>query len=135
VLLDEQEKRPQRGGELRPLIRTPEGTGRSPVGSPPLRSTPSSADESKRPDRESFPERPGNRTSGLENGRFAAHISEMTKPFRTRLLEVRVIALKPDRWEWQVCESDTPIAWGYETMRETAQTKGDDALFHLLSAG
>jgi len=27
VLLDEQEKRPQRGGELRSLIRTPEGKG------------------------------------------------------------------------------------------------------------
>ena len=91
--------------------------------------------KSKKPEPVCGAVKPRLRTSRLENGRFAAHIPEMTKPFRTRLLEVRVIALKPDRWEWQVCESDTPIAWGYETMRETAQTKGDDALFHLLSAG
>ena len=59
----------------------------------------------------------------------------MAKKFRTRLLEVKVVALEPDRWEWQVCESDTPIARGYETTRETAQIKGDDALFLLLSEG
>jgi hypothetical protein len=55
--------------------------------------------------------------------------------YRPRLLEVRVIPLKPDRWEWQVCDDDTPIVVGYETTRETAQIKGDNALFLLLSKG
>jgi hypothetical protein len=59
----------------------------------------------------------------------------MTKGYRTRLLEVKVIPLKPDWWEWQVCEDDAPIVMGYETTRETAQIKGDSALFLLLSAG
>jgi hypothetical protein len=48
---------------------------------------------------------------------------------------VRVIPLKPDQWEWQVCEDDTPLVMGYETTRETAQIKGDSALYRLLSAG
>jgi hypothetical protein len=59
----------------------------------------------------------------------------MAKTSRARLLEVGVIAVKPDRWEWQVCEGDTPIIMGYETTRETAQIMGDTALFVLLSAG
>jgi hypothetical protein len=59
----------------------------------------------------------------------------MAKKYRTRLLEVKVVAPEPDRWEWQVCESNTPIAQGFETKRETAQIKGDDALFLLLSEG
>ena len=59
----------------------------------------------------------------------------MAKAPQSRLLEVRLIALKPDRWEWQVCEGDTPIVMGYETTRETAQIKGDSALFLLLSTG
>jgi hypothetical protein len=32
-------------------------------------------------------------------------------------------------------EDDTPLDMGYETTRETAQIKGDSALFLLLSAG
>jgi hypothetical protein len=32
----------------------------------------------------------------------------MAQRYRPRLLEVRVIPLKPDQWEWQVCEDDTP---------------------------
>ena len=59
----------------------------------------------------------------------------MAKSYRMRLLEVRIITLKPDRWEWQVCESDTPIVMGYATTRETAQIERDNALFLLLSAG
>ena len=58
---------------------------------------------------------------------------EMAKITQARLLEVRLIALKPDQWEWQVCDRDTPIVMGYETTRETAQVKGDSALFLLLS--
>jgi hypothetical protein len=58
---------------------------------------------------------------------------EMAKT--SRLLEVRLIALKPDQWEWQVCLGDTPIMTGYATSRETAQIDGDSALFLLLSAG
>jgi len=57
----------------------------------------------------------------------------MAKGYRTHLLEVKVIPLKPDKWEWQVCDRDTPIVMGYETTRETAQVKGDSALFLLLS--
>jgi hypothetical protein len=52
-----------------------------------------------------------------------------------RLLEVKVAALKPEWWEWQVCESDTPIMTGHATSRETAQIDGDNALFLLLSKG
>ena len=59
----------------------------------------------------------------------------MAQRYRPRLLEVRVIPLKPDQWEWQVCEDDTPLVMGYETTRETGQIKGDSALFLLLSAG
>jgi hypothetical protein len=57
----------------------------------------------------------------------------MPKAPRLRLLEVKLIALKPDRWEWQVCERDTPIMIGYAKSRETAQIDGDSALFLLLS--
>ena len=60
---------------------------------------------------------------------------EMAKTSRVRLLEVRLIALKPDQWEWQVCEGDTAIMVGYATSRETAQIDGDSALFLLLSSG
>jgi hypothetical protein len=74
-------------------------------------------------------------SSGLENGRCGAHILKMAQSYRPRLLEVRVIPLKPDRWEWQVCDDDTPIVAGYETSRETAQINGDNALFLLLSNG
>ena len=50
-----------------------------------------------------------------------------------RLLEVSVEALKPTRWKWSVLDSVTEIACGYEASRETAQAKGDSALFALLS--
>jgi hypothetical protein len=71
----------------------------------------------------------------LEYGLSEAHIRRMAKAPRLRLLEVRVIPIKPDWWEWQVCEDDTPIVMGYETTRKTAQIKGDSALFLLLSEG
>jgi hypothetical protein len=61
--------------------------------------------------------------------------ANMAQSYRPPLLEVRVIPLKPDRWEWQVCDDDTPIVVGYETTRKTAQIKGDNALFLLLSKG
>jgi hypothetical protein len=72
---------------------------------------------------------------GLGNGQRGAHTGGMPKAPRLRLLEVNLIPLKPDRWEWQVCEGDKPIAKGFETTRETAQIEGDSALFRLLSAG
>jgi hypothetical protein len=59
----------------------------------------------------------------------------MAKSFRPRLLEVSVIHLKPDRWEWQVCEGETMVMIGFEASREAAQIEGDNALFKLLSAG
>jgi hypothetical protein len=58
----------------------------------------------------------------------------MAKLRRIRLLEVNLIALKPDQWEWRVCEGETPIAIGFATSRESAQIDGDTALFKLLSA-
>jgi hypothetical protein len=57
----------------------------------------------------------------------------MSKPQRPRLLEVKVIALKPEWWEWQVCEGDAVIMSGFETSRETAQIEADGSLFFLLS--
>jgi hypothetical protein len=58
----------------------------------------------------------------------------MAKLRRIRLLEVRVVPVKPNDWEWQVCEGETPIAIGFATSRESAQIEGDTALFKLLSA-
>jgi hypothetical protein len=56
----------------------------------------------------------------------------MGKAPRSRLLEVKLTALNPGRWEWQVCEGEAPLMSGYETSRETAQIEGDSALFLLL---
>src|SRR4051794_6443239 len=53
----------------------------------------------------------------------------MSKPQRPRLLEVKVIALKPEWWEWQVCEGDAVIMSGFETSRLTAQIEADGSLF------
>jgi hypothetical protein len=33
---------------------------------------------------------------------------------RIRLLEVRVVPLAPERWEWRVCEGEAMVAKGYE---------------------
>ena len=71
----------------------------------------------------------------LENGQSEAHIRGMPKAPRLRLLEVNLTALKPDRWEWQVCKGEMPLVTGYATSRETAQIDGDNALFKLLSEG
>src|SRR6202521_5873573 len=70
------------------------------------------------------------RSSTLANGRCAAHICRMADKPLPRLLEVRVAALKPEWWEWQVCESDTPIMTGHATSRETAQIDGDNACLY-----
>lgn len=56
----------------------------------------------------------------------------MAKFLGTRLLEVKLTALRPEKWEWQVCESDTLVMSGHETSRETAQIEGNSALFYLL---
>jgi hypothetical protein len=56
----------------------------------------------------------------------------MAKSPRTALLEVKLTALAPAKWEWQVCEGETTILSGRETSRETAQIEGDSALFFLL---
>jgi hypothetical protein len=58
----------------------------------------------------------------------------MAKKSRPRLLEVTVIPLDPTRWEWRVTEGETLLMIGLETSREAAQSKGDNALFRLLSA-
>jgi hypothetical protein len=71
-------------------------------------------------------------TYGLENGPSGAHIHWMAKALRSRLLEVKVTALLPQRWEWQVCERDALIMSGYAASRELAQIDGDSALFLLL---
>ncbi len=51
---------------------------------------------------------------------------------RSRLLEVKLTALDPTRWEWQVCAGDALVMSGYATSRETAQVEGNSALFLLL---
>jgi hypothetical protein len=51
---------------------------------------------------------------------------------RPRLLEVKIISLLPDRWEWRVVEGDTLIMSGYASSRKAAQVEGDSALFLLL---
>ena len=61
---------------------------------------------------------------------YQVHIGWMAK--RPRLLEVNVVALRPERWQWQVCEGDTVIFSGVETSRETAQMEADGALFFVL---
>jgi hypothetical protein len=71
----------------------------------------------------------------LEKGRATAHIYGMPKLQRIRLLEVRIVPIKPNDWEWQVCEGETAIASGHETTRETAQLEGNSALFSFLAAG
>src|SRR3954469_1393607 len=60
---------------------------------------------------------------------LGAHFHPMSKPQRPRLLEVKVIALKPEWWEWQVCEGDAVIMSGFETSRLTAQIEADGSLF------
>ena len=67
------------------------------------------------------------------NGQAGGAYSEMAEVDRPRLLDVNVRALEPDRWEWQGCDAGVPLARGFEAARETAQIKGDDALFLLLS--
>jgi hypothetical protein len=54
----------------------------------------------------------------------------MAKPIS--LLEVKLTAVDPARWEWQVCEHDSPLLSGYAASRATAQVEGDSALFLLL---
>jgi hypothetical protein len=56
----------------------------------------------------------------------------MRKAPRSRLLEVKLTAVNPTRWEWQVGDGDSPLMSDYEASRETAQTEGDSALFLLL---
>ncbi len=51
---------------------------------------------------------------------------------RPRMFEVKVIALRPDWWAWQVCEGNALIMSGYAASRETAQVDGYSALFLLL---
>ena len=55
------------------------------------------------------------------------------KRSRVRLLEVTITAEKPTVWRWHISEHDLEIMHGYETSRESAQIKGDNALFKLLS--
>ena len=56
-------------------------------------------------------------------------------PNVVRLLEVRVIPVRPDYWEWQVCDRERALATGYATSRETAQIDGDSALFIVIALG
>ena len=56
----------------------------------------------------------------------------MAKFTAVRMLEVRLIALLPQKWEWQVWKDDLLLMSGHESSRETAQIEGDSALFYLL---
>jgi hypothetical protein len=55
------------------------------------------------------------------------------KRSRVRLLEVTVTAQPPTLWKWHISEHDLEIMHGHETSRETAQIKGNNALFKLLT--
>ena len=46
-----------------------------------------------------------------------------------RLLEVRLVPVRPNYWKWQVCHGDTAVVTEYATSRETAQIDADNALF------
>jgi hypothetical protein len=59
----------------------------------------------------------------------------MKSYFTPRLLQVTVTAYEPTLWKWHISEADLEVAHGYATSRETAQIKGDSALFAMLSAG
>ncbi len=50
----------------------------------------------------------------------------------TAMLEVRLIAVLPQKWEWQVWKDDAVLMSGHEASRETAQIEGNGALFYLL---
>jgi hypothetical protein len=69
------------------------------------------------------------------DGKMDAEGAQMTylKRSRVRLLEVTVTPEKPTLWRWHISERDLEIMHGYETSRETAQIKGDNELFKLLS--
>ena len=64
---------------------------------------------------------------GLASEPIAAHAHWMAS--RPRLLEVKLIARLPQRWEWQVHDGGTLVMSGYASSRETAQVEGDTALF------
>jgi hypothetical protein len=59
----------------------------------------------------------------------------MTEPFRTRLLEVEVVELGANRFEWRVWDSSAMVMLGYEAARETARIRGERGLFILLCTG
>ena len=59
----------------------------------------------------------------------------MAQKSPVQLLEVTVASLQPTLWKWQVCDRDEEIVYGYEASRETAQIRGDSALFALLAKG
>lgn len=44
-----------------------------------------------------------------------------------------VTAQQPTLWKWEISEQGMEIMSGFETSRETAQIRGDSALFMLLS--
>ncbi len=57
----------------------------------------------------------------------------MTHNSPIRLLEVVVLELSPTKWKWPVLSRDAEIAQGVESSRESAQIRGDEKLFKLLS--
>jgi hypothetical protein len=71
----------------------------------------------------------------VANGRFMAHMSGMAVDPSIRLLEVSVESVEPTLWKWRIRDRNLEVAHGYETSRETAQIRGDGALFRLLSKG
>ena len=54
------------------------------------------------------------------------------RDYAIRHLEVRVISIRPDYWEWKVCHGEKAVATGNANSRETAQIDGDNALFIAL---
>ena len=69
----------------------------------------------------------------LQYLQYKAHSPVMKHNSSIRLLEVNVLELSPTKWKWQVLSRDAEVAQGVESSRETAQIRGNDELFNLLS--
>jgi hypothetical protein len=69
----------------------------------------------------------------LQDLQYKAHNPVMKHNSPIRLLEVNVLELGPTKWKWQVLSRDAEVAQGVESSRETAQIRGNDELFNLLS--
>jgi hypothetical protein len=59
----------------------------------------------------------------------------MAERYRTRLLEVSVVAHGAASWEWQVESRGDVLVCGFETTPIGVRFAGNDALFLILASG